>query len=245
MRKRPEITPMGSQAVLLEFDPEISLTILEDILNLSQWIEQSRLKVKVEVVSAYNSLLIRYLYPIEDIYSELEEIQQLIETAPAFQDSAKSLIHIPVCYDENFAIDLELVSKRNKLEKEEVVHLHSLPLYTVYFIGFLPGFMYLGGLDERLVIPRKSHPRKRIEKGAVGIGEKQTGIYPQVSPGGWQIIGNSPVPLFEPQKMPPCSISPGDKVKFYPIDLATHQQLSEDVRTGKFHFEREQYHGKD
>src|SRR5690606_21098903 len=98
----------------------------------------------------------------------------------------------------------------NNVPVEEIISRHLSSIYTVYFIGFLPGFLYLGGLDKTLQIARKKSPRKRVEKGAVGIGENQTGIYPKDSPGGWQIIGNSPIEILDKNRLPPCPISPGD-----------------------------------
>jgi inhibitor of KinA len=107
----------------------------------------------------------------------------------------------------------------------------------------LPGFLYLGGLDERLVISRKETPRMEVQKGAVGIGENQTGIYPKTSPGGWQIIGNSPVTFFDKYADPPCVILPGDKVKFYSISKNEFNEISEDDKRGKFQLKNEKYHG--
>lgn len=243
MNMKPEIKPMGSGAILIDFEPEIKPSTLDRILNISEWLRSNLLKVKVEVINAYSSILVIYHSPIDNIYDHLKEVEALVANAPVQKAKEKYLFHIPVCYDEKFAIDMDLFQEEKNLSRDEVVTLHSSPIYTVYFIGFLPGFLYLGGLDTRLAFPRKSKPRQRIEKGAVGIGEKQTGIYPQRSPGGWQIIGNSPAPLFKADKVPPCAVSPGDKVQFYPIDLKTHSQLTEEVRSGRFQYKRERYNG--
>jgi KipI family sensor histidine kinase inhibitor len=107
----------------------------------------------------------------------------------------------------------------------------------------LPGFLYLGGLDKKLQISRKIQPRMLVQKGAVGIGENQTGIYPKSSPGGWQIIGNSPVPLFDKNRLPPCEISAGDKVKFYQVSKSEFEKISEEITQGKFQFKKTNYEG--
>jgi len=121
----------------------------------------------------------------------------------------------------------------------KLIQLHTAPLYTVFCIGFLPGFMYLGGLNVVLHHPRRSAPRLKIPKGSVGIGGEQTGIYPQASPGGWNIIGNSPIQLFDPHNRNPCRISVGDKVKFYDVSEAEYELLSIQVETGIYNMESE------
>src|SRR5699024_5992541 len=126
---------------------------------------------------------------------------------------------LPVCYDPLVAPDLDLVSKQKKLSRSQVIAIHCAGEYRVFMIGFLPGFPYLGGLDKRLEIPRKEQPRRKVAAGSVGIAGSQTGIYPQESPGGWQIIGRCPIPLFDPLADPPCPIAPGDVIKFREIGL--------------------------
>jgi len=140
-------------------------------------------------------------------------------------------------------LDLKLISREKNLSLDQIIRLHTQPIYTVYFIGFLPGFLYLGGLDKKLQISRKIHPRMEVQKGAVGIGENQTGIYPKSSPGGWQIIGNSPVPLFDKNRLPPCEISAGDKVKFYQVSKSEFLKISEEIKEGKFQFKKVDYEG--
>ncbi|GAB2770901.1 5-oxoprolinase subunit PxpB [Salinimicrobium soli] len=243
MNKFPVIKRMGERAILLEFEPEISENLLQKILILKNVLEENLLKQEVEITNTYSSLLITYRNTIEDIYGEFFLIKQLLEKANIEKNIERNLFHVPVCYEEEFAPDLELVATQKKLTFEELIDLHTAPIYTLYFIGFLPGFLYLGGLDERLHISRKNEPRLRVQKGAVGIGEKQTGIYPKMSPGGWQIIGNSPVPLFDKKIDPPCEFSAGDKLKFYSVSKEEHQQISEEVMKGNFRFKKEKYNG--
>jgi inhibitor of KinA len=234
---------MGEQAILLQFQPEISEKLLQKILVLKNVLQENLLKQEVEVVNTYNSLLIDYGKPIEDIYGEFYLIKQLVEKANISKKTKRYLFHIPVCYEDGFALDLEYLSAQKNLSFEEIVSLHTRPIYTLYFIGFLPGFLYLGGLDEKLHFSRRSEPRLKVEKGAVGIGEEQTGIYPKASPGGWQIIGNSPVPLFERKQDPPIQFSAGDKLKFYPVSFEEHQKIKQEVEEGIFRFKKEIYAG--
>ncbi len=234
---------MGERAILLEFEPEISLEILEKVLSLKKYLQENSLKETVDITTTYNLLLVSYEYAIEDAYSEVFNLwEDFSRTNISFKIESR-LFQVPVCYDENFALDMVEISAAKDLSKKEIIGLHSSEIYTVYFTGFLPGFLYLGGLPQLLHFPRKIHPRQTVQKGAVGIGEKQTGIYPQSSPGGWNIIGNSPVPLFDPEKNPPCEIRPGDRIKFCPVSLEEHREITEEVRKGDFNFNFEEENG--
>jgi len=234
---------MGERAILIEFEPEISKNTLEKVLFYKNKIEDHYFKVKVEVINAYNSLLINYVDTIENVYDEVSTLKGLFQGTKITKKTIVQLYNIPVCYDAEFGLDLKLISREKNLSLEQIIRLHTQPIYTVYFIGFLPGFLYLGGLDKKLQISRKIQPRMEIQKGAVGIGENQTGIYPKISPGGWQIIGNSPVPLFDKNKLPPCEISAGDKVEFYQVSKSEFLKISEEIEEGKFQFKKGDYEG--
>lgn len=243
MSDLPRIKPMGEQGILVDFTPEINESQLEKLLGFKKFLEESLLKQRVEVINTFGSLLINYPKAIEDVYGEVSKVKDLLERANINNNFKQHLFHIPVCYEEVFGLDLTLLCREKNLSKKELITLHTAPVYTVYFIGFLPGFLYLGGLDERLHFPRKDQPRLKVEKGAVGIGENQTGIYPKSSPGGWQIIGNSPVLLFDKNRLPPCEISPGDKLKFYEVDIEEHKRISEEIAERRFQFKKEIYVG--
>jgi KipI family sensor histidine kinase inhibitor len=234
---------MGERAILIEFEPEISENTLGKVLFYKNKIEDHYFKVKVEVINAYNSLLIYYVDTIENVYDEVSTLKGLFQGTKITKKTIVQLYNIPVCYDAEFGLDLKLISREKNLSLEQIIRLHTQPIYTVYFIGFLPGFLYLGGLDKKLQISRKIQPRMEIQKGAVGIGENQTGIYPKISPGGWQIIGNSPVPLFDKNKLPPCEISAGDKVEFYQVSKSEFLKISEEIEEGKFQFKKGDYEG--
>ena len=141
---------------------------------------------------------------------------------------------IPVCYDLKYAPDLLNLSKEINLDASEVVKLHLSARYRVYFLGFLPGFLYLGGLDNRLYLRRKKKPLLKVPKGAVAIGGMQTGIYPNISPGGWHLIGNTPINLFNPKKNPPCFAKPGDWISFEQIDSDTYTKIESEQQNGNY-----------
>jgi len=235
----PKIKQMGEGAILVEFEPEISPETLAEVLKLKKFLQEKLSKQKVEVISTYNSLLIHYISSIENAYNEVCGLWREFSGANIDEIIESKLFHIPVCYDDVFALDLDEISRVKKLPKEEMIRLHFSVDYLVYFTGFLPGFLYLGGLPEVLHFSRRDHPRTQIQKGAVGIGEKQTGIYPQSSPGGWNIIGNSPVKLFDLAADKPCTISAGDRLRFYQVDLEEHQRISELVESGEFRIKSE------
>jgi KipI family sensor histidine kinase inhibitor len=243
MNNFPKIRPMGERGILIEFAPEIDEKLLEKLLFYKNKIEELYNEVTVEVINTYNSLLINYMFSIEDVYDDISRLQKLFKEAKIRKLNRPKIVYLPVCYQEEFGWDLELIAKEKNLTKKEIIQLHTTPIYTVYFIGFLPGFLYLGGLDKKLRISRKNQPRMEIEKGAVGIGENQTGIYPKSSPGGWQILGNCPVNLFDKNNNPPCEISAGDKVKFYSISKDEFEEVSEQISNGKFELKKENYEG--
>lgn len=239
----PKLKPMGERSVLIQFEPEINPVLLEKILFYKDVLYGSMVKEEVEVINTYNSLLVTYTYSIEDIYGEILRIEKLLEKSQIDKSNDSRLYHIPVCYEPEFGLDLELISTHKQISISQIIQLHTAPVYIVYFIGFLPGFLYLGGMDEKLKISRKNQPRLEVEKGAVGIGENQTGIYPKKSPGGWQIIGNSPVSFFNKNEDPPCEISAGDRVKFYAVSKDEYDTISEEVARGVFRLKSETYAG--
>ena len=159
---------------------------------------------------------------LKEIYSKKE-----VSTKP----EAKTW-YIPVCYDQDFGLDILELSSIKGMSLKELIALHIAPIYTVYGIGFLPGFLYLGGMHDKLVTPRKETPRINVPKKSVAIGGLQTGIYPQESPGGWYIIGKTPIPLFNVKNEYPCFINVGDKIKFYTVSKPEFDILEIEVQAG-------------
>ncbi|NMH88802.1 5-oxoprolinase subunit PxpB [Flavivirga algicola] len=231
--------PFGERSVLVEWPAIIDEKILSDINLFKEKIKNFSIKDIVEVKSAFNSLLIIYKNKIILFENVINELDQLYYQKEQYLKLRPKQWKIPVCYDAIFAIDLNEMALEKKLSKEAIVKLHSKGVYTVYFIGFLPGFMYLGGLDKRLHTPRKSTPRLKITKGAVAIGGNQTGVYPSESPGGWNIIGNSPIEFFNPKNSIPCFVNAGDKIVFKPISIKEYEDIKTLVKAGVYQLESE------
>lgn len=231
--------PFGERTILVEWPAEIDESILKDIVKFKNSILQSDVKSIIEIKHAYNSLLISYHTVCRNFENDIKRLKSVYSSSE-FEEENKSLLwKIPVCYDSIFGIDLEAISIAKKLSRADIIKRHSESIYTVYFIGFLPGFLYLGGLDGSLNMPRKETPRMQIEKGSVAIGGNQTGVYPSASPGGWNIIGNSPIDFFNPKLDIPCFANPLDRIKFIPISFSEHKEIKVLVDAGVYQIERE------
>lgn len=226
--------PFNERSILVEWPSRIDEDVLKDVLLFKNIIQKNLSKVVVEIIQSYNSLLVIYDSTIDDFNGEILKLKSLSESQVDDVNLESLVWEIPVCYDTKFGLDLNEISEEKKLTKQELIQLHSQPFYTVYFIGFLPGFLYLGGLDHQLQFPRKSKPRMKVEKGALAIGGHQTGIYPNESPGGWNIIGNSPLEFFNPQQSPPCFVKAGDQVQFVPIDILEYEKIKRDLDRGVY-----------
>ncbi|MBC9796337.1 5-oxoprolinase subunit PxpB [Sinomicrobium weinanense] len=231
--------PMGERAILIEWPGEIDEAVLEDVIRFRKMIRKA-FRDECELVPAYHTLLV--IFPEKIQVGDMTERFRKLYSNRKNKPLKRRLWKFPVCYDKEFGLDLELLSSEKSMPEDELITLHTGKVYTVFAIGFLPGFMYLGGLDERLFSPRKSDPRLKVARGAVGIGGKQTGIYPQESPGGWNIIGNSPVKLFDPYAKKPCKIKIGDKVQFYRVKKAEHELISIEAAAGVYKIEKENWH---
>nr|WP_321235665.1 5-oxoprolinase subunit PxpB [uncultured Psychroserpens sp.] len=229
----------SERSILVEWPSEITENMLHDVLNFKNHLLNSNIKSLVQINNAYNSLLIIYDITIDKLNNEVYALNALYSSRASILKPAFKLWKIPVCYDDEFALDLIEISEEKRLSKSKIIKLHYEAIYTVFFIGFLPGFLYLGGLNKQLYFPRKKSPRQRIKKGAVAIGGEQTGIYPNVSPGGWSIIGNSPVELFKLNDDIPCFANAGDKIQFFPISNAEHSAILSQIASGAYQIESE------
>lgn len=212
------IKPYGDQAILLEWPNEVDEAILYDILRFSGHLKTNFMDPGVwEMVPAYNSLTLINSEETLDFDVWKRNLKEWYSDKPEGDLGVHYLWKLPVCYDLEFGIDLEEVAAGLGVSVPELVAAHTGHMYTVYGIGFLPGFMYLGGLPKSLETPRKETPRLSVSKGSVGLAGRQTGIYPQDSPGGWNIIGKCPIPIFNVKNPDPCFVSIGDKIQFYAI----------------------------
>lgn len=220
------IFPLGDSALTIEFGHVIDKEINRRVLALFRQLKSLSLPHFTDVVPAYGSLTVYYdtVAIVKEVGEDKtafeavsEIVRQLLEDERVSAiDVAPRHIRVPVCYAARCAPDLEELARAKGLTTEEVVQLHTSGTYRVYMLGFLPGFAYMGEVDERIAMPRKDKPA-RVVAGGVGIAGRQTGIYPLASPGGWQIIGRTPLKLFHRKNEHPVLFSPGDTVTFYSI----------------------------
>ena len=222
----------GRSAILVEWPANISQDIIQDIISFERHIKE--IDSILDTIIAYNSLLIRYQNPIVDQELTIRQLKNKYTALSYLIKQDQFLWEIPVCYDASFGLDLEEIANKKKCSVADIVRLHTKTDYLVYFVGFQPGFLYLGGLHQNLHVPRKSNPRVRVDKGSVGIGSAQTGIYPQNSSGGWNIIGKSPLNFFNMKASNPCFAKPGDRIQFVSVDLHTFYQIEKEVANQKF-----------
>ena len=212
-----KIFPLGDSALLVNFEQSISPEINEKVVQLQSQIEAAYFPEVDFMIPAFCSLTIGYS-KYKTTFSKLEKRIFALKEKKANAKKEKAILHkIPVCYEPAYSIDIQEVTNQTNLSKEEIIELHTAQVFQVYMMGFLPGFAYLGSVQKRLFTKRKDIPRKRVEKGSVGLAGLQTGIYPMESPGGWQIIGRTPVELFDIKKEQPFYFKTGDRVQFYPI----------------------------
>ncbi|MDT3666417.1 5-oxoprolinase subunit PxpB [Cronobacter dublinensis] len=204
---------LGESAVVLELEPPVTLASQQRIWGLVQRLEA--VPAVVEVIPGMNNITVMLREPGTMALDAIERLQRWWEESEAILPDARR-IEIPVVYGGDGGPDLADVARHAGISEKQVVEKHSQVDYVVYFIGFQPGFPYLGGLAPELATPRRAEPRLSVPAGSVGIGGSQTGIYPLPTPGGWQIIGHTPLALFNPQKNPPGLLAPGDTVRFVP-----------------------------
>lgn len=209
--------PLGDAAIMIELGEIVSEAVNNKVLQITDALKRQPFPGMIEVVPAYTTVTIHYepRVPYDSVCTVIDAaLQKENETV---RKSGK-LVRIPVHYGGQYGLDISEVADINGLSVQEVIAIHTSQMYDVYFLGFSPGFPFLGGLDKRIWTKRKSSPRKSIRKGSVGIAGKQTGIYSIESPGGWQMIGWTPVDLIQIEKEPPTLLQPGDKVQFVAIE---------------------------
>jgi len=237
--------PLGDQAVVVQFGSTMSLEAYQQVRRVALILENNPIPGMVEYIPAYTTITI--FYNPQELYDwyqkhvgkereeELDSLYQVIcnlireqlNQATIESTGVERTIEIPVCYGGELGPDLPDVAALNRLTEQEVIDIHVGGDYLVYMIGFAPGFPYIGGMSEQIAAPRRKSPRLSIPAGSVGIAGKQTGIYPMETPGGWQIIGRTPVRLFRPEDDPPSLLQAGDRVRFYPISMEEYRAFEE------------------
>ncbi|MBI9013470.1 MAG: 5-oxoprolinase subunit PxpB [Clostridiales bacterium] len=225
------ISPINEESLLIRLGHDISE---ETHRKVKFYFDQlSKMRGVLSLVPSYNSLMLYYDFYEMDYYTLKSDIEQ-IHYDKAKMKLEKRIVKLPVCYE--LGLDLDRVSKHTKLSIEEVIKRHSNRDYLVYMIGFTPGFPYLGGMEPSLETPRLEVPRTKIEAGSVGIGGLQTGVYPLDTPGGWNIIGKTPIDLFD-KKLSVTLLNMGEYVRFIPIDRKTYEKIQTEVKKGLYKVE--------
>ena len=214
----PRFFPAGDMALVAEIGDAISPEINRRVRSLTDALEQGGVPGVFDFLPTYRSVLV-YYDPLVATSDEVQDgIRLLLQSAQSTDATTQNIVHLPTLYGGDLGPDIAFVAQHNGIDEQEVIRMHSGTDYLVYMMGFSPGFAYLGGLDERLATPRLQSPRTEIPPGAVGIAETQTGVYPVASPGGWQLIGRTPVRLFDPARERPVLLNAGDYVRFVPIE---------------------------
>ena len=232
----------SSDSVLISWPAIISVEISNDIDIFKS--ELSDDKKILEVIKGYNSLLVNFKESIKDYNLVCYFLNKTYRDKEKKESENKFIWEIPICYDLKFAKDMSLYSEKIGLSQEEIVKLHSSKIYFLHMYGFLPGFMYLGGMDNKLAIKRKEIPDRKILKGSVAIGGNQTGIYPSESPGGWYVIGNSPLNIFNISKLnEPVEIPVGSYIKFISVSPDQYYQIQNEIKKGEYEIIKKKYNG--
>ena len=226
MAESPKIFPLGDNCVTIDFGNEISVELNTKAISLASHLESNPFPGFIEAVPAYSSVAVFYrLVEVRKNFPEYDSgfdavariVRDALTQTHHAIDIKSRVVEIPVDFSDSGALDLNVVAEFAGISPEEVIERFIARSYRVYMLGFLPGFAYMGEVDEIIAAPRKDSPRIKVPKGSVGIASRQTGIYPLESPGGWQIIGRTNAEMFSADRDPPCLLSPGDDVRFVRI----------------------------
>ena len=224
--RAPVIAPLGDSALQITLGDRLDPLINARVHRLAGRIRAAEVPDLTDLVPAYATLTVHY-HPLRWRFDALARtLTALIDTENRLETRQGAEVVLPVCYGGHFGPDLEVVAAHAGLSPEAVIQRHSAAVYRVYFLGFTPGFAYLGGLDPALAMARRSTPRPAVAAGSVGIAGLQTGVYPHATPGGWQLIGRTPLRLFDPHRTPHCLLAPGDTLRFSAIDAAAFDALA-------------------
>ena len=228
--------PLADKALIVEFGNIISPDINRRVHSLHDVISIAEIPGVSECVPTYRSLLIIYeptKVTYEKLVSQVKNLEKKSKAGCVPKRTTRRAV-VPVAYGGEFGPDIRQVAQYHNLKDDDIVRIHSAREYLVYMIGFIAGFPYLGELDDEIVTPRLETPRLRVPEGSIGIAERQTGIYPREAPGGWQIIGRTPLKLFDPLWQPPALIQPGDTVRFRPVSIDEFEQIRASVAEGTY-----------
>ena len=228
------ILTAGDSSLLIEFGNEISPEINRRIAAVVELMREQHIEGVVDVIPAFCSLLVNYDPRVAGYEKMKQRLESLVRVDIKVGQTKRKIFEIPVLYGGEYGPDLASIADHAGISEDEVVLIHSSKDYLIYMLGFLPGFCYLGGLDERIHTPRLSNPRLRIRAGSVGIGGSQTGIYPLDSPGGWQLMGMTPIKTYDPEREIPILVEAGNYIRFVPIDEEQYKRIQAQVAEGSY-----------
>ena len=215
--------PAGDRALVAEFGKSIDEETNRKVQQLCRTLEEQPVRGVTELVPTFRSLMICYDPKIVTYRKLVKKLEGRQLSEDKKEESAKRILEVPCCYDGEDLEDMETITG---LSREEIISIHSGTTYKIYMLGFLPGFVYLGGLDARICAPRLASPRTRIPAGSVGIGGNQTGVYPMASPGGWRLIGRTPLRFYDPARPEPILCRAGEYIRFVPIGSEEFDRIS-------------------
>ncbi len=234
----PRILTCGEDALVVEFGNAVDPDINDRVYALAETVGSANNESVIELVPTYRSLLVQYDIEQSTAADMTTFLNGLVGTADSTQDKTNNAVRriyeLPVTYGGEHGEDLQDVADHAGMSADEVIAIHSGTDYRVFMLGFAPGFPYLGGMDERIATPRLASPRVSVPAGSVGIAETQTGVYPMASPGGWRLIGNTPVSLFDPNLEPPVPFLPGSFIRFVPVSAEQAVEVASKVAAGTY-----------
>lgn len=227
------ISASGDTAVTVEFGSAVNRELSTLVLSADAALGQANFPGVIETLPTFRSLLVQYDPLVTTAAQLIAEISPLLDTLSSVKTQVRKWV-VPVCYEEEYAADIAAVATATHHTVDQVIEIHSSVLYHVYMLGFLPGFPYMGDLPEALHLPRLSNPRTRVPPGSISIATSLTSIYPYESPGGWHLVGITPLTLFDLSKPSPALFSPGDQIKFEPITKSKLLKLTREIAHGDY-----------
>ncbi len=218
------IVAAGDAALIAEFDDRVDVEVNRQAVALAEHVRAQAVRGVRDVVPTFRSVAVYF----DPLHTDVDALATTLRSAAPTKEYTRStsVIEVPVCYDSDFALDLEDIARRARLDTDTFVSIHTNSEYRVFMLGFMPGFAYLGTVDARIATPRQATPRLQVPAGSVGIAGQQTGIYPAQTPGGWNIIGRTPLRTWRPAAEQPSLFRAGDSVRFRRIDRATFEKIA-------------------
>lgn len=224
----------GDSHLVAEFGQTIDPQINRQVHSLAKCLSERQITGLCEVIPTYRSLLISF----DPLVLELDKLKSICDDCIRTSDIAtvqkREIVRIPTIYGGQYGLDLAALAREVELTEQEVIDIHAAGTYPIYMIGFMPGYPYLGGLDERIAVPRLKVPRTKVPAGSVAVAERQTGVYPLASPGGWRLIGRTPLRLYRPEAMPPVLFKAGQYIRFYAVNQAEYRVIEESVASNEY-----------